>query len=144
MVAFTLSLAVALNTNIKGFAVGLLVGGSVRSLYCSSELDTVAHEFVRSVHTRTISVPGHGQCTCRKRGYIHGNSQKSVCKHTSWMAVKDGGRISTQHREIFIAQVAVFFLELNREKQNKTRKKKQQQQRKFYTRKCDFNLLKNN
>ena len=32
MVAFTLSLVVALNTNIKGFAVGLLVGASVGSL----------------------------------------------------------------------------------------------------------------
>ena len=39
MVAFTLSLVVALNTNIKGLAVGLLVGGSVRSLYGSSKYD---------------------------------------------------------------------------------------------------------
>ena len=37
-------------------------------------------------------------CIC-----IHGSSQKSVCKHTSWMAVKDGGDIATQHRETFIA-----------------------------------------
>ena len=37
-------------------------------------------------------------CIC-----IHGSSQKSVCKHTFWMAVKDGGDIATQHRETFIA-----------------------------------------
>ena len=34
------------------------------------------------------------------------------------MAVKDGGGVSTQHRETFIASVVVFFLELKREKQN--------------------------
>ena len=44
--------------------MGLLVGDSVGSLQGSSEYDflvnTVAHAFVRSMHTRTISVlPGH-------------------------------------------------------------------------------------
>ena len=39
MVAFTLSLVVALNTNIKGFTVGLLVGGGVGGLLGSSEYD---------------------------------------------------------------------------------------------------------
>ena len=33
------------------------------------------------------------------------------------MAVKDGGGISTQHLETFVAKVFVFLLELKREKQ---------------------------
>ena len=38
------------------------------------------------------------------------------------MAVKDGGGISTQHLETFVAKVFVFLLELKREKQNPPQK----------------------
>ena len=39
------------------------------------------------------------------------------------MAVKDGGGISTQHLETFVAKVFVVLLELKREKQNQKKKK---------------------
>ena len=53
-------------------------------------VDTVAHAFVRSANTRTIGVPGHANARV-----------EGVVAFTA--AVKDGGGISTQQRETFIA-----------------------------------------
>ena len=68
-------------------------------------VDTVAHAFVRSVHTRTISVPGHANA--RVEGVVTFTAAvKSLFANilnSSWMAVKDGGGISTQHLETFVA-----------------------------------------
>ena len=56
MVAFTLSLVVALNTNIQGFAVGLLVGVVL-------EACTVVPSTIFGRYSRT--------CVCTLRGYTH-------------------------------------------------------------------------
>ena len=46
-------------------------------------VDTVAHAFVRSVHTRTISVPGHANA--RVEGVLHSRQQSKVCLQTYFL-----------------------------------------------------------
>ena len=96
MVAFTLSLVVALNTNVQGFTVGLLVGGGVGSLEGSSEYDfwsiqSHMHLYAPRIHAPQVypAMLMHVQ-----KAWLHSRQQSKVCLQTYFL---DGGKGWRRH-----------------------------------------------